>query len=89
MWTWKIVSLFISYYIYSYYIFSDFYLFILRIMTTKNKIIEDKYNKKSRLCYPTIKDTVQIFDKKNVKPLVPTINEIVLLNNQCKFYLFY
>lgn len=70
-------------------------------MTTKNKctlkesknivhiseaiIIEDKYNKKSRPCYPTIKDSIQICNKKNVKPVTPTINEVVLLDNQCKF----
>lgn len=48
-------------------------------------IMEDKCDKKLKPYYPTIKDTIQISNKKNEKPLIPTINEVVLLDKQCKF----
>jgi len=48
-------------------------------------IMGDKYKQKSRLL-PTVTDTIQILNKKIVRPSTPTVTETVLLNKQCKSY---
>lgn len=48
-------------------------------------ITEEECNSYFRPQYPTIKDTIQIKNKKNVGPLIPTINETVLIDKPCKF----
>jgi len=52
-------------------------------------ITEDEFSAYCRPQYPTIKDTVQIKNKKNSRPLIPTINETVLIDKPCKLYLFF
>jgi hypothetical protein len=48
-------------------------------------IMDDMCKKKSRLySIPTVKDTIQISNKPTIKPPIPTKNETILLNEQCK-----
>jgi len=49
-------------------------------------IIEDTCKQKCRPNLPTVKDTIQILNKANIRPSIP-INETALLNKQCKSYL--
>lgn len=43
------------------------------------------YKPKPRPPVPTVKDTIQVLNQDNVKPLIPTINETVRVDIPCKF----
>jgi len=47
-------------------------------------ITENEFNSYFRPKYPTVKDTVQIKNKKNSRLMIPTINETVLIDKPCK-----
>lgn len=47
-------------------------------------IIGDTCKQNTRPPLPTVKDKVQILNKAIIRPSIPTINETVLLNKQCK-----
>jgi len=47
-------------------------------------IVDDEYNLYNRPHHPTIKDTIQIKNKNKSRPLIPTINETVLIDKPCK-----
>lgn len=51
---------------------------------TEAVITENEFNSYFRPRYPTVKDTVQIKNKTNSRPLIPSINETVLIDKPCK-----
>lgn len=57
------------------------------IHTSEATIIGDTCKQKCRPNLPTVKDKIQILNKAIIRPSIPTINETVLLNKQCKSYL--
>lgn len=57
------------------------------VHTSEAIIIGDTCKQKCRPNLPTVKDTIQILNNAIIRPPIPSINETVLLNKQCKSYL--